>query len=107
MSPPRVGAHRCLRGTDPADVKNSSETLRGNVVSRSFMVDGHRKIEQFEYRGLEEHDDSRDPARCGREHVERVSMIEAVGVLQIHSGSRLAVGRGGDHSEQAGPGENL
>jgi hypothetical protein len=35
------------------------------------MVDGHRKIEQFEYPGLEEHDYSRDPARCGREHVER------------------------------------
>ena len=71
------------------------------------MVDGHRKIEQFEYGGLEEHDYSRDPARCRREHVERVSMIGTVVVPQIHRGSRLAVGRGGDHSEQAGSSENL
>ena len=70
------------------------------------MVDGHRKIEQFEYGGLEEHDYSRDPARCGREHVERVSMIGTVGVPHIHSGSGLAVGRGGDHSEPAGPSED-
>ena len=88
-------------------MENSSpETSRCYVVSRSFMVDGHRKIEQFEYRGLEEHDYSRDPARCGRDYVERVSMVRTVGVPQIHSGSRLAVGGGGDHSEQAGPSEN-
>jgi hypothetical protein len=35
------------------------------------MVDGHQTVEQFEYRGLEEHDYSRDPARCESEHVER------------------------------------
>jgi hypothetical protein len=38
--------------------------------------------------------------------VERVSMIGTVVVPHIHSGSGLAVGRGGDHSEPAGPGEN-
>ena len=71
------------------------------------IVDGHRKIEQFEYRGLEEHDYSRDPARCEREHVERVGVKGTVGVPHIHSDSRLAVGRGSDHSEPPGPSENL